>query len=266
MEFTFGIITDGTNDERIEIIINSIRKQQISMYEIIIVGNSNVPIDKDIRILSFDETIKSSWITRKKNIIVQEARYENIVLLHDYVVFNEGWYKGFSQFGNDFSICVNKIQNLDGSRYNDFALFLFFALPIHNNFTSQCLLPYNFQPTENTNKITYVSGTYYIIKKTIALQYPLDESKGWCESEDIDLSYSLTKDNYIIKCNPYSTVSFLKQKQKLHFMNEITEPILIEKLHNLTTEDAEVWQRISGIVGLFSRLQYLKDIHIKTLC
>lgn len=32
---------------------------------------------------------------QKKNIIVLNAKYENIVLLHDYVKLGDNWYKGF---------------------------------------------------------------------------------------------------------------------------------------------------------------------------
>ena len=39
MEFTFGIITSGAEDDSINQIIDSIEKQNIPTYEIIIVGN-----------------------------------------------------------------------------------------------------------------------------------------------------------------------------------------------------------------------------------
>ena len=68
MNFTFGIITTGNSDDNLNLIIDSIESQNISEYEIIIIGNSNVN-RKNTFIIPFDETIKDAWITRKKNLI-----------------------------------------------------------------------------------------------------------------------------------------------------------------------------------------------------
>jgi hypothetical protein len=42
MEFTFGIITDGTQDIFLQLILNSIYEENIPHYEVIIVGNTNI--------------------------------------------------------------------------------------------------------------------------------------------------------------------------------------------------------------------------------
>jgi hypothetical protein len=108
MDFTFGIITDGSNDIFLEKLIESILIQNIENYEIIIVGNTKLT-NSNIIIIPFDESVHSSWITRKKNIIVRTAKYENIVLMHDYFILDSDWYNGFCKFGHDFDFCVNKI-------------------------------------------------------------------------------------------------------------------------------------------------------------
>jgi hypothetical protein len=257
MEFTFGIITNGTQDIFLQLILNSIYEENIPHYEVIIVGNTTIIPTKYVRIIPFDETVKPMWITRKKNIISLEAKYENIVFLHDYVRLEKGWYAGFLQFGNDFQFCTNKIQNINGDRYNDYTLFLWYMLEIDTRFQLQCLLPYDFKPTYLSNKLTYIPGYYYIIKKNLALQYPLDERKGHTEGEDIDLSYSLTQNNIMIKCNSYSTVKFLKDKGKLHFMNEITSPLL-EKIHTLTEDDVEKWKQNTQYSFIFKQIRDLE--------
>ena len=33
--------------------------------------------------------------SKKKNIITQNAKYENIVYMHDYIVLDNNWYKGY---------------------------------------------------------------------------------------------------------------------------------------------------------------------------
>ena len=69
MHFTFGIITSVKTNEFIPQIIKSIEKQKIPRYEIIVVGTCSAD---GCRVIPFDE---STWITRKKNIIFQEAQY-----------------------------------------------------------------------------------------------------------------------------------------------------------------------------------------------
>ena len=110
MDFTFGIITDGSSDDFIIKIIASIEEQQIPNYEIIIVGNSKITPTTHLKVIEFDESIKNKWITRKKNIICEEAQYENIVLMHDYISLDTGWYKGFLKFGNTFGFCITPIK------------------------------------------------------------------------------------------------------------------------------------------------------------
>ena len=56
MEFTFGIITSGAEDDSINQIIDSIEKQNIPTYEIIIVGNSKVSRNKT-RIVQFNDEV-----------------------------------------------------------------------------------------------------------------------------------------------------------------------------------------------------------------
>jgi hypothetical protein len=90
IQWTFGIITVYEDKERLLDIIDSIRRMNIPEYEILFVGGGDSSgIDgKDIRKIDFDESIKPIWITRKKNILVKEAKYDNVVVMHDYNKFD----------------------------------------------------------------------------------------------------------------------------------------------------------------------------------
>jgi hypothetical protein len=230
MDFTFGIITDGRSDNFILQIIYSIELQNIPNYEIIIVGNSNIT-GENIAVINFDETVKRAWITKKKNIICQSAKYENIVLLHDYVLFDKDWYKGFLKFGNNFEYCITQIKTVDGKRFRDFTIYPFGLEPL---FQDNCLLPYTYKPSDNIRKLLYISGTYYIIKKTIALQYPLNEDLIHGGGEDVEISQRLATNNIHIICNPYSLVSYLKCKPQCHWEKELTNDhlVLLNSLNN----------------------------------
>ncbi len=217
IDFTFGIVTSGDSDVNIQKIVNSIRDQAIPKYEIIIMGKSDVS-GNDIINIPFDETVKANWLSRKKNIIAKIAKYENIVLLHDYYLLSQGWYEGFLKFGNSFKMCVNKILTVDGKRYRDHVIFKE-CLPQINT-----LLPYGCKLTPAVNKLVYISGSYCIMKKEIALAYPLREELCWSQGEDVIQCQTLAKNNILMECNPFSTVSLLREKDSDKFWEKEMTP------------------------------------------
>jgi hypothetical protein len=205
ISFTFGIITSKGSQQFLKEIVDSIRIQAIPNYEIIIVGGTS-SIEGCKRI-PFDESVKAGWITRKKNLIFREAAYENIVIMHDYVVLREGWYEGFLLHGDSFQLCINPIQTVDGRRFRDYLLFNQF---LHPRFSNKTLLPYDCKVSPKVSRIMYVSGTYYVVKKELALKYPLREELAHNEGEDVIFCHDIESPH--IQCNRYSSVRLLKQK------------------------------------------------------
>ena len=198
MNFTFGIITND-NDANINIIAESIRNLDIPNYEIIVVGKCGIQAD-DIRVLSFDETIISKLITKKKNMITDAATYENVVYLHDYITFDKNWYNGFLKYGNDFNICMNNIVDARDKRFRDWVV----------EYKGEVrLIPYE---VTDLSKFIYFSGAYWVAKKEFMLKYPLNEKLSWGQGEDCEWSYRV-REVTDFKVNSYSTVKFLKQKQ-----------------------------------------------------
>jgi len=203
MAFTFGIITDGTNDDNLKKIIESIKSQYIPQYEIIVVGNTNINTPDIINIL-FDETQKYAWITRKKNLITQNAKYENIVYMHDYIKLDNNWYSGWLKYGDQFYACMNKIENFDGTRYRDWTL-LPSSFP---DITNNLLIPYT---ETRLSKYMYFSGAYWVAKKSVMVEFPLDESRSWGDGEDVTWSKQFTQ-KYNFEMNAHSKVIMLKYK------------------------------------------------------
>ena len=210
MEFTFGIITSGAEDDSINQIIDSIEKQNIPTYEIIIVGNSKVSRNKT-RIVQFNDEVIPKWITRKKNIITNIAKFENIVYLHDYVIFTDDWYKGFLEFGNDFDLCMTKITNHDETRYRDWCICMWDNPTIMEiaGPNRKCILPYD---DNRFKKHMYFSGTYWVSKKKIMREFPLNEQLVWGQGEDVLWSRQV-RERYEFCMNKYSEVKLLKQKE-----------------------------------------------------
>jgi hypothetical protein len=206
MDFTFGIITAGGNVGFINEIINSIEKELIPNYEIIIVGGEPIERNNTIRI-PFTESTKKGWITRKKNLITDSASYDNIVYLHDYIKLNEGWYKGQLLAGNDFKIRMDKIINYDGTRFRDWCIW-----PHNDNFMDtliqrNCLIPYEMK---HLSKYQYISGSYWVGKKEVMRMFPLDETLSWGESEDVLWSKQV-REKYDFDMNINSSVQIMKQ-------------------------------------------------------
>jgi hypothetical protein len=226
MDFTFGIITGGNNENMINEIIDSIENENISNYEIIIVGNCNIE-RKNTRVISFDETIRRAWITKKKNIITREAKYENIVYFHDYIKLLKGWYEGQLTAGDDFKIRMDKIINNNGERFRDWCIW-----PHNNNKMDEfigrdCLIPYE---VTHLSKYMYISGSYWIAKKDVMLEYPLNENLAWGEGEDVLWSKQV-REKYEFDMNANSSVFIMKgvkdrvfnepNEDKLKILNDI---------------------------------------------
>lgn len=204
MDFTFGIITNnGTTN--VNKIIDSIEKQNIPNYEVIIVGNCDVKRDK-CTIIEFNESIKPMWITKKKNIITQMAKYDNIVYLHDYVVFEDGWYEGQKEAGNDFDIRMDIIKNIDGKRYRDWCIWPHNGNKMDSLIGRDCLIPYDIT---HLSKYMYISGLYWISKKIIMEEYPLDETLSWGQGEDVVWS-KIVREKYSFNMNTKSSVRIIK--------------------------------------------------------
>ncbi len=221
MNFTFGIITAG-NIEHLRMVIESIYDQKIDSekYEIIVVGGPPVS-GKNIVHIDFNEQIKEAWITKKKNLITDNAKFDNIVYMHDYIILNDDWYKGWVEFGENYSVCMNVILNQDGTRYRDWCIW-----PHNHNWmdgimaeTRECLLSYD---EDGFSDYMYFSGAYWVAKKDAMQEFPLDERLSWGGGEDVLWSKQIrSKHKFVMNKN--SCVQLLKQKDKaFNYMSQET--------------------------------------------
>lgn len=210
MNFTFGIITTLDNPMiNLKPIIRSIINLNIPNYEIIIIGGKNDELTDNIKIFKFEENPKGGWITKKKNLITKYAKYENIVYMHDYIIFDENWYKNFLDFKEDFKVCMNQILNPDNTRYRDWSLFD--CANEINIFFPNYLLSYDIK---YLSKLMYFSGAYWVAKKYVMEEFPLNEDLFWGQGEDVEWSKRIrTKYNFSI--NEKSVVKLIKYKHPI---------------------------------------------------
>jgi hypothetical protein len=200
IQWTFGIVTGFEDNQRLAEIIDSIRNLSIPEYEILLIGGDSTEFinsNENVRIVYFDESQKPRWITRKKNILANEAKYDNIVLMHDYHVFDKDWYINFKSFGLDWEICSCPQYLITGARNPmDWSLW---DKPDHGRAWS---LDYD---DWSQTQYMYISGGFFIVKKHVLQQEPLDESRGWNEEEDVEWSMRV-RNKYVMKCNGGSVV------------------------------------------------------------
>ena len=232
MKLTFGICTIEENKEQLERLIESILKQNIPEYEIIIVGSkpiSNYEFNGNIKFVEFDESIKNGWITKKKNLITSRAKYNNIVYLHDYLLLDENWYLGLLKHGEDFQVLTNKLTRLNGERYLDWTLWEVTKTKydFYTRVKRECLLDYN---VNSLTKFMYISGAYFIAKKFVMEEFQLDEKLTWKNSEDVEWSLRV-RNKYTFKFNPHSEVTLQIEKDNYPYIE--TSPHLITKLDSI---------------------------------
>jgi hypothetical protein len=201
VDFTFGITTDYSDPARLQEIADSIRALQIPNYEILFIGGKRAPDEADLQYIFFDDRARPGWITKKKNTLVQRASYENVVLFHDYYVFDKNWYSEFVKFGNDWEICSNSQYLINGKRH--FTDWVTWDDPLYPRYTA---LPYD---EWSRTQYQYMSGGYYILKRHVGLEEPLNENMLWGSGEDLEWSFRI-RNKYTMKCNGNSIVKHNK--------------------------------------------------------
>ena len=218
MNFTFGIVTysghDGKDNlNKVNNIIDAIENESIPEYEIIVVGDFAWE-RKNTRVIKFDETVKKGWITRKKNIITEEAKHDIIVYTHDYIVPVKGFYRGWTKFGDDWDIAMNVVINGDGTRYRDWVVLddprvkpgwvqLEPWCPPEGKIRhGRSFFPsYGYRDTKHM----YISGGYWVAKKKVMEEEPLDEDIVWGQGEDVEWS-DRVREKYKYVMNTHSGV------------------------------------------------------------
>lgn len=232
MKWSFCILYKST--DYLQNQINSIKNQKkisINDYEIILVGPSSSQINeivcknKNINHILFEDESKNVWITKKKNLAVKAAKYENLVITHDYIGLCEDWYSNFLDFGDDWDVCMNPIRTMDNKRFRDWVEWVDYKNP--NSYWGPVFLQY---ADHSKIKKMYISGTYWCAKKEFMLKNPLNENLMWEQGEDVEWS-KRCQNYWNYKMNCKSVVKILKDKKDMH-PNPILDPDRIAIINN----------------------------------
>ena len=221
IDFSFCIITDNSLQacERIVKIVKSIRNLNIPNYEILVIGGQGSKFSgnlDDLTKIDFHEGIKKGWITKKKNDVAKLAKYDNIVILHDYFAFHPSWYKNYEKFlkKHDYDVCCNPILMRNGMR--EFTDWVTWDHPQRGQHIS---LPYD---NWDCTKWQYISGGYFLVRKNFFMKNPLDEDLIAGQAEDVEWSLRIREHAKII-CNSSSYVIHVKEhrNEKIHIWDRL---------------------------------------------
>ena len=184
---SFVIVTSGTNDTAVKQLVDSIEVLNIPDYEIIIVGGLTTTISQQHTIhVPFDESQQSRpWLTRKKNLGSQVSKYDINVVMHDYHAFDPNWYDEFEKFGTDWDICIHStftVQSQGTKRANGWRIGNVPGYPeipwgLTIPWDIDCFVPY-----------MAIQGAYWVCKRSVMIETPLNESLLWGQEDDIEWS------------------------------------------------------------------------------
>ena len=212
-KWSFGIITNGKKNDWVEMQIQSIKDQKIPFYEIIVCGTYFDKKEPNFKYISFNEKDELGWITKKKNIICENAKYENLCILHDRIILGKNWFRGMKKYGNYFEILSCVIKNKEGNRSGDWITY-------GNKFGRYSKI--GFLDYKDSDRFGYLDGAMYLLKKSIWLKQKWDEHLFWNDGEDIKLSQDWYNLGVLLRFNPYSKCETLNWRHgalPIYFFN-----------------------------------------------
>lgn len=218
---TFGICTGYENAEHLIKCVDSIRNQKLDDYQIIVVG-PEVPDEiydelsaNDIEFVEFDESLRSRWITKKKNLIAQKAVFDRICLMHDYLWLTPKWAKELREFEmvHPWSVLAFPQQRSDGGRFwYDWSGFRGPRQLDDRQF-------YEYTDWTHNDEV-YISGNIFCVNRELLLDNPFDEKLGHMQEEDLVWSRQIAP--YVhFKCAFNSLVCHQKEHRDQHFFDKL---------------------------------------------
>ncbi|RFA22637.1 hypothetical protein [Subtercola boreus] len=188
--FTFGLIVDGRFPERLTRFVDSVLAidgLDTIDYEILVCGpaGSTDHIDTrlaNIRLVEQDARFSTlGWITRKKNLLVAEARGDLILLAHDRYSVRSDFLTALREYGPDVDVLVPTQLTSDGFTYPS-------RVATSGTWDLRSLGELevgDYTPT------MYINGGVLIASVDVLRATPYNELLFWAEAEDVELTRRL---------------------------------------------------------------------------
>lgn len=124
--FSFIIITNGNNTEKLSLLINSIINQKIEDYEIILCGEEKKSFTDKLKekfqnfiYVEDVESARGGFLGKMRNSACILASKKYLVISDDDMLFHPYWYKNFNKYFFEFDILTTCVKCPDGTRFWD---------------------------------------------------------------------------------------------------------------------------------------------------
>jgi hypothetical protein len=190
--WTFGLLTLGKKRDEVLKYIDSIERACPDSYEIVIVCPHELTWLGDrsnLRVIRFSEKDDLGWITRKKNLICEEATFSDILICHDRFTVAHDFFTAFERWGYSYGIAAPRVCFENGARALDWAI----VSSENRVWSTGGLLDYRAY-----SRYAYVPGGATLVRKSFAQRYPWSETLFWNEHEDVELCRRAQRSGEII--------------------------------------------------------------------
>ena len=196
--FSIGVITDGKRRERLYAFLESVcllEKAGVEVVELLVCAPASVRSDV---LAAFPGVVfvvdeggfpEQGWITRKKNLLVDRATQENVVIVHDRYTLAPDFLQSIIRFGGDFSLIVCRQLRPDGRRFPDWV-----SLGTGWSWSSPAMLRYG-----DWTPYLYVNGGITIGKTEVLRSIRWNELLFWNQAEDVELTRRLMGRGYVAR-------------------------------------------------------------------
>lgn len=231
--WTFGIPVGPEDPTVLNCCVKRILELNIEDFEIILCGipHKDFRYFDKVKIVGTDIAAPPVHITRKKNEIAKASSKDNLCIMHDRVLLPSNFEVAIEKFGDMFpfvgfqSIYFADKANLIPRRYSDFGV-----LNRHLNYINdgshidKNSLPYqmmdvgcSYQHCQLSNHgLQYLTGSLYICKRELWVNYPQNEDYYWEEYEDIEFALRTSSKGIPSIINPYSFTQSINSRSIIH--------------------------------------------------
>ena len=234
--WTFGILTSAASAQAAEM-ASAILSLDLPNVEVIFCGPrpAGVPNDPRVSAIDLDEPEPRGWITRKKNLIADRARFDNLCLLHDRYVITPDWADALSTYGQCYSfltfpqVYYAGVGNQFPQRYPDYQL-LSQDRGIHGALaTSVYDADRVFHPDyDDFSETAFCCGGLYLARRSLWNLVRQDEALFHCEWEDISFGLECQRRGLPHRVNPFVVAE-----------STAPHPLLLTRLHTIGASNAE---------------------------
>ena len=197
MNISFIIITNGSKPEELLLQLDSIYKQKIENFEIVICGDIkgvNIP-EENTRYIESKEDASLGCLGGMRNKACAASKFDNLVISDDDMFFCSDWYQNLLLHKDNFDILTPLVKLADGTRFWDKCCY---QSPTHGHSI--------LEPNEEDEYLYMSGGQSWVMKKHVWSKIKWDETLSIYAMKNLS-DYKKGKDNedtdFAKRCRDY---------------------------------------------------------------